>query len=140
MFFKSLSHGIKHCAYFGIQIHTCSIIYAVLWAWRFIFVTQLMFAFWFNLRDIFRGKQHLLYLITYGVTGVDTNFEKLETVGLPTHNFQQPQVKFRSHNLFFFTIRPAPPGKSSWHAIGVSGHNIANVEVDFYMLHSVIYF
>ena len=56
-------------------------------------------------------------------TGVDTNFEKLETVGLPTHNFQEPQVKFRSPNLFF-TI----------------GHNIANVEVDFYMLHSVIYF
>ena len=70
--------------------------------------------------------------------GVDTNFEKLETVGLPTHNFQEPQVKFRSPNLFF-TIRPAPPGKSSWRAIGVSGHNIANVEVDFYMLHSVIY-
>ena len=32
--------------------------------------------------------------------GVDTNFEKLETVGLPTHNFQEPQVKFRSPNLF----------------------------------------
>ena len=72
-------------------------------------------------------------------SGVDTNFEKLETVGLPTHNSQEPQVKFRSPNLFF-TIRPAPPGKSSWRAIGVSGHNIANVEVDFYMLHSVIYF
>ena len=27
-------------------------------------------------------------------TGVDTNFEKLETVGLPTHNFQEPQIKF----------------------------------------------
>ena len=72
-------------------------------------------------------------------TGVNTNFEKLETLGLPTHNFQEPQVKFRSPNLFF-TIRPAPPGKSSWRAMGVSGHNIANVEVDFYMLHSVIYF
>ena len=71
-------------------------------------------------------------------TGVDTNFEKLETVGLPTHHFQEPQVKFRSPNLFF-TIRPAPPGKS-WRAIGVSGHNIVNVEVDFYMLPSVIYF
>ena len=73
-------------------------------------------------------------------TGVDTNFEKLATVGLPTYNFQEPQVKFRSPNLFL-TIRPAPPGKSSWRAIGVSGHNIANVEVDFYrpMLHSVIY-
>ena len=70
-------------------------------------------------------------------SGVDTNFEKLETVGLPTHNFQEPQVKFRSPNLFL-TIRPAPPGKSSLRAIGVSGHNIANVEVDFYMLHSVI--
>ena len=76
---------------------------------------------------------------TYIYAGVDTNFEKLETVGLPTHNFQEPQVKFRSPNLFFI-IRPAPPGKSSWRAIGVSGHNIANVEVDFYMLHSVIYF
>ena len=32
--------------------------------------------------------------------GVDTNFEKLETVGLPTHNFQEPQLKFRSPNLF----------------------------------------
>ena len=42
--------------------------------------------------------------------------------------------------LTFFTIRPAPPGKISWRFIGVSGHNIANVEVDFYMLHSVIYF
>ena len=72
-------------------------------------------------------------------SGVDTNFEKLETVGLPTHNFQEPQVKFRSPNLFL-TIRPAPPGKNSWRAIGVSGHNLANVEVDFYMLHSVIYY
>ena len=74
-------------------------------------------------------------------SGVDNNFEKLETVGFPTHNFQEPQVKFRSPNLFL-TIRPAPPGKSSWCAIvsiGVSGHNIANVEVDFYMLHSVMY-
>ena len=32
--------------------------------------------------------------------GVDTNFEKLETVGLPTHNFQEPQVKFRRPNFF----------------------------------------
>ena len=32
--------------------------------------------------------------------GVDTNFEKLETVGLPTHNFKEPQVKFRSPNFF----------------------------------------
>ena len=40
------------------------------------------------------------------IPGVDTNFEKLETVGLPTHNFQEPQVKFRSPNL---TIRSAPP-------------------------------
>ena len=31
--------------------------------------------------------------------GVDTNFEKLETVGLPTPNFQEPQVKFWSPNL-----------------------------------------
>ena len=74
--------------------------------------------------------------------GVDTNFEKLETVGLPKHNFQEPQVKFRSPNLFFLQFdlhHHFPLGKSSWHAIGVSGHNIANVEVDFYMLHSVIY-
>ena len=34
------------------------------------------------------------------LAGVDTNFEKLETVGLPTHNFQEPQVKFWSPNFF----------------------------------------
>ena len=55
-------------------------------------------------------------------TGVDTNFEKLETVGLPTHNFQEPQVKFRSPNFFY---------KLACSAIEVAGHNIANVEVDF---------
>ena len=55
-------------------------------------------------------------------------------MGLPTHNFQEPQVKFRSPNLFFqFDLHHQEK------AAGVSGHNIGNVEVDFYMLHSVIY-
>ena len=59
--------------------------------------------------------------------GVDTNFEKLETVGLPTHNFQEPQVKFRSPNFFLqFDLHHQEK------AAGV--HNIANVEVDFYCI------
>ena len=71
-------------------------------------------------------------------TGVDTNFEKLETVGLPTHNFQEPQVKFRSPNFFYNSTCTTRKKQLACSAIEVSGHNIANVEIDFYMLHSVI--
>ena len=57
-------------------------------------------------------------------SGVDTNFEKLETVGLPTHNFQEPQVKFRSPN-FFLQFDLHHQEKVAGVLYGLSGHNIA---------------
>ena len=60
----------------------------------------IVFVFWKVVKSCTAEFCTMLCLGWYGLQGVDTNFEKLETVGLPTHNFQEPQVKFRSPNLF----------------------------------------
>ena len=53
-----------------------------------------------NKHKHYESKHSLPDYQTPPITGVDTNFEKLETMGLATHNFQRPQVKCRSPNLF----------------------------------------